>query len=216
MSIDPFYPAVESVFALCFIVFVTLFFIPSKRKISEGKAGNLDSMTIPVFLGIGGVLIAANLVLILLGDYKDAVIQPVLFGFWFVLLMPVFIMTIWTYMTAKKLVKAEMEKGMYQHQTPWTAPAPPGPHPAQHHAANLPGIQHQHAHPEHAHAHPQHSHGHPPQHAPQIHAHPQHHAHAQPQAQTMTVECPQCGGHLHIPIGSNTITCPYCGLSGSM
>jgi len=213
MTIEPFYAAAESALATCLIFFILLYFIPSDKKIKEGRAGNINTPTIPVLMGIGGLLLAANPVLIYLGDFKRDWVQLILGGLW-ILMIIIFILTIIAYNHAKKVIK-NTQMDMYPHQEPWIAPHPGGhlSHDPTHHG----GHPHQQAvHPVHAHPQPAHQGLHPHQPTAQ-HAHThQHPAHPQPQHEMMTVECPQCAKHIEIPVGSHTITCPYCGLSGSM
>ncbi|MGA1821508.1 MAG: hypothetical protein ACMUIG_03160 [Thermoplasmatota archaeon] len=206
---DFFIPLSESAVALCLIIFIILFLIPSNKKIREGKVTNINSTMITVFMVIGGALVIINPGLILIGEYSEEYVQPSLFFLWMVILAA-FILTIVAYYRAKKLVRKNMEGDLHQPHEPWTAPAAPQVHTGHHPHAGTSGVPHHHQAPQH--------HAHAPQHHAPAHTHhrAQEPAHPQPHAGMMTVECPQCGGHLEIPVGSHTITCPYCGLSGSM
>ncbi len=171
------------------LAFLTLFLIPSKRKIMAGQAGRrLDSPLLPVLIAILGIISLATIGFIFLRDYmiRSLVTGVLLFG------ASVFIFI--EYRSVRKLLASSAVPAVLAATDLPAAPSrttvPPGAYMAQ---ETLQPTR-------------------PPKAIPQ----PQQLSTLPPKPGSMTVECPQCRAHLNIAVGSNTITCPHCGLSGTL
>lgn len=127
---DPFYLAVESIFLLCLLVFLTLFFIPSKKKVYAGEVGRLESPAIPIILGLSSLLLVIFIVFVFLVDFTESIMQVIFILFWVLFLLPATLFTLMSYLRAKRWVKDFNENAPhYPPHQPQPGEAPPPPHP---------------------------------------------------------------------------------------
>ena len=107
---DPFYLFVESIFLLCLLVFITLFFIPTKKKIYAGEVGKLDSQLVPIAIGLSGILLVLFIIFVFLVDFSESIMRIIFILFWVVFLLPATGFTLLSYLKAKSWTREYHEK----------------------------------------------------------------------------------------------------------